>query len=303
MENALAEFTQEIAPGSESEADLEAGFSQVSKGIEPVATTAALPPSTPAAPTTPSEPSQTPDSQPFAVKPEDWQSVNERVAKIDQLEAQLRKSIDTAMGKIGGVERVLRELQSASSTGRAPNISKEAFKSLYENFPEIADDLVTGLKNAMPESATPSAAAAVAAQTLDPETIKKEVGAVLRSAEAERSTKWLDRKHAGWREVVKATDDAGAPTPYRQWLATQPQAYQDQINSSLDYEDISESLTKFATYQDDQKKAAEKEQSKAARKTRVEQTVAPKGVPGPVSTQLTDEEEFERGYKAVRSGR
>lgn len=76
---------------------------------------------------------------------EQYKQLLDRAASIDQIKAQQDKGLSTAFGKIGGIERVLSQIQS----GVALDVSEDDFEEMRKDYPELAAMQVQGLKKVL----------------------------------------------------------------------------------------------------------------------------------------------------------
>ncbi len=58
--------------------------------------------------------------------------------KVQEITAALEQRFGTAFGKIGGLERTLKELQTATPAGQAVQIDDKDFAEMEADFPELA---------------------------------------------------------------------------------------------------------------------------------------------------------------------
>lgn len=232
---------------------------------------------------TPPEPEVSPDEQntpEVASEPEapkyrqvtedEWNQLNARAAVIDEIKATHAKQLDTAFGKIGGIERVLRQYQEQTPAGQSVEITKDDLAEIASEYPELADAQLSAFKRvaeklrgtgkSMDESAV--------RQVVEPELVKLGDNAVLR-AKKEIATETLDETHPDWQTVI---GNVGEDTDYRKWLSAQPQEYQARVNASYSPTVIGRSIDKF---REDQ--AALKKQADTDRRERLKDAVTPKG--------------------------
>jgi len=96
------------------------------------------------------EPEEKPEPEPEVVEApkyaqiteEQYQDLVKRASLIDEMKAVQDKSFGTAFGKIGGIERVLNQLQSTPS---GVEVTADDFEELRAEFPELAEMQVKGL--------------------------------------------------------------------------------------------------------------------------------------------------------------
>lgn len=224
----------------------------------------------------------------------EWQDLTAKAASIEQIKAEHAKRLDTAFGKVGGIERTLAQLQAATPSGYAIDVTDDIVADLKQEFPELGDLVLKSLKGlASKMKGTAPAAAAV-----DPEQIRKAV----RDSVAAEQAELLEEDRANWREIVGAAD---SNTDYRKWLATQSAEYQQRLASTNSASVISKSITKFESDAAAAKAAAlasaEAEKLAAGknastRQRRLEAAATPKGIAGHSSAGTEDD--FEAGFKS-----
>lgn len=220
--------------------------------------------------------------------------------QIESLRADSTKKIDTAFGKVGGVERTLAALQTATPAGHTVEVTDDMFGDLKTEFPELGALVEKGIKNL----AKGLKGTAPAAAALDPKQIETAVTSRLVALQMEA----LDEDRADWHEVIGAPE---SNTPYRQWLATQPADYQARLASTNSAAVIAKSITTFETHAaaaaapaaEAAKKAVAEAAKKAAaekvaatRQQRLEAAATPRGAGG--HTSATVEDDFEAGFKS-----
>jgi hypothetical protein len=225
---------------------------------------------------------------------EDFQRLNASAAAVEELRATLTSQGDKTFGKIGGLERVIKELQSATPAGEAVELSEEDMADFAAEYPELASLQRTVLNKALSKIKLRGTGTAetIAPEQID-EMVAKRLDPALKGVD-ERvehlvESRLLSRDFPDWREIV----DAGNPeskNPYRTWLASQPAEYQNQVNSATSSDIVRSSITKFK----DAEKAAK---AISQRQSRVEAAVTPRGAGGNAASTPTDDDEFEAGFK------
>lgn len=206
-----------------------------------------------------------------------------------QFKDELAKVRDTAFGKVGGLERALKELQQATPKGYEVDITDDIVADLRTEFPEIGDLTLKALKSFAGKLKGTAPAAGV-----DPaqfgEQVTAEVTTRLRAIQAEA----LDDDYPTWREIVGSKD---SDTPYRKWLATQPAEYHQKVISTDSASIIGKSIAKFEAAAKTAAEPATPKPAPSTRQQRLEAAVVTKGIggaaPGP-----TDEDEFNAGFKS-----
>jgi hypothetical protein len=214
--------------------------------------------------------------------------------QIEQIRADAQKKIDTAFGKVGGIERRLQELQSATPAGYAVEVTDDIVADLKAEFPELGDLQLGVLKKFASKLKGTSTA------PFDP----NQVVPIIEERTKQLQRDILSMKHEDWEEVVGVPDANGVTpkTDYRKWLGTQSEEYRQQVGGSWDARVIAKSIDKFKA---EAKVAAEKAAAEAAKKTpkpatsarqrALESAVTPRGEGGRPAGP-TEEDEFEAGF-------
>jgi len=213
-------------------------------------------------------------------------------ARVEEIRATSAQQIDKAFGKIGGVERLIQQLQTSTPAGQAVELSEDDFSELKAEYPELAEMQMKGLTRALSklqlrgtgESLDPEKVSDMVSQRLDPalKGIDEKVEMLVES-------RLLARDFPDWREIV----DAGKPdskAPYRTWLTAQPADYQQKLNTTNDSSLIADSIRKFR----------ETEKAKAAaskRQSRIDAAVTERGVGGYAASASDDDDDFNEGFK------
>lgn len=187
--------------------------------------------------------------EPVVAEPTYEEKMGKRLAEI---EAGFTHKIDTAFGKMGGLERTLREVKEASSRQPLGKYTAEDFKSLHEEFPEITEHIVAGVNAglgrfaAQPVSKEPTA---TPAPDLDRYVTQEHLSEwkqqELTKLKQESATEIMDTIKPSWREVTGGPDEK---TPYRLWLETQPEAYQQELANTWKPGVIIKSIEQFETF-------------------------------------------------------
>lgn len=253
---------------------------------------------------------ETPQADPIDPRQADRDEV---ATKLSSLEAKFAQRIDTAFGKLGGVERTLRELQAASA--HRPAIegewTTEDFKELVAEFPEVAELIVRGvnagfgrLKTAAPTGPPPASSPSPSFVTI--EQLQEWQGKTAEQIEDKvtkgQATQFLYYLNKDWQKIVGGKDEVD--NPYRQWLATQPEDDQRTMAETWNPITIHESIEKFKTYQASQKKSPPPAPSPNKKDER-QRALLKAAVPAKASSRVehgvglqTEEDGFMAGYKA-----
>lgn len=211
--------------------------------------------------------------------------------KVSDMTASIEKQFGTTFGKMGGLERTVRELQAAP-TREAPVYTAEDFEELSANgFPELAAMLVkdlnrvSGKVSRKAEPVVPSAVFdAAAMETL----VTQRIAAATEQVSHDHAIDLLTMQHPDWKAVVGAPE---SETPYRTWLKTQPAAYQQSVLDTWRPAEASASIQLFKTSQLQAANAAIE-----VRKNRFAAAVPVKG-DGRQPAGKSEIDDFNDGYK------
>jgi len=186
-----------------------------------------------------------------------------RVAKLDELEAGLRK----AHGKIGELNGSLQELRT-KAPAKAPEPTIDV-SHVETDYPDIAAWVKAQKDQKEPEQ-----------QAEQPE----------QTAQADKSVELqlalMEHMHEGWQEKVQSRD-------FNLWLAAQTDDYRTKYQTASTAKELSSVLTQFDSW------TAGKTQRNTSGQKRLEQAMTPQGSAGKPKTAPTAEEEFLAGFKSV----
>jgi hypothetical protein len=208
-------------------------------------------------------------------------------------------------GKIGGLDRVLKQIQEATPVGQAIEVSDKDLEELKEEFPDLTAKLAKGLTRVLSKfkgTAQPGAVQtpvntdemfARATQAADARVATSQE-AILRKVAVDR----LTDRHEDWQEVIGGSD---ATTPYRTWLQSQDPVYRTKIFGSWDPREIGKSIDKFKAFEEEVKKTTAQApvappKGQNARSQRLAQAITPRGsASAPVHAgELTEAEAFRK---------
>lgn len=201
----------------------------------------------------------------------------------------LKQRLEQVFGTVGAVKDQIAQLRSQK--GRV-KISREASAKLAQEFPEIADILLPGLEAAEIESATAQPPAKAPA-AVDPAALKEQVRLELVGEQKQRELARLTHLVPDWVKIVGA--NPSEPTPYRKWLAEQPEAYRTYIEKSHSAADTAASIRKFQGSLKPQPKPAPRDTD---RTDRLRGAIPPKGSgAAPAPKMPTRQDAFREGYR------
>lgn len=227
----------------------------------------------------------------------EWEDLMAKAATIDQMRADYPRKLDTAFGKVGGLERKIAELQAATPAGYAVDVTDDIVAEMAAEFPELAKGTLSAFK-AFAGKLKGTAPAHAAAAAVDP----AQIAGMVKGQIAAEQEALIEDEHPQFRALIGAP---GSDSPYRQWLAKQSAEEQQRLSSTYSAAVISRSITRFKEAQAAEQAAAEakrKADESAAQASRDRQgrfaaAATPKGAgghaPGP-----TEDDEFQQGFKS-----
>lgn len=246
---------------NQEELSAEQGAAEFAAGINGTAT------ETPPEPE--SKPDETPPPEYAQVTKGDWEALQARAAKIDEIAAAQGQVRDTAFGRLGSLEQALKELRTAAA---GQPVADEDLAQLAAEYPDLAK--LSIFKKLRTGNAAPGLDEAQIAPLVD-QRVSKASEEVHRQIERTFEMRLLQRDHPDWRAVVGVTDDGKAvDSPYRTWLAAQPAEYQQKVGSAWNADIVGESIGKFKNHA---KTEAARAAAAAARTGRIAAAVPAKG--------------------------
>lgn len=232
----------------------------------------------------------------------EWDELTARAAAIDQIKVDHAKKLDTAFGKVGGLERKLQELQQATPAGEAVEVTDDDVAELAAEFPELGGLVLKSLQKVAGKLKGTRTASA---ESLNPEKLEALVSTRVIELQAEE----LEDQYSNWREIVGKPDDKD--NEYRKWLATQSAEYQQRVGSTYSAGVIARSIAKFQEHaaaakaereRADNAAAAEAAKKRAAedaankRRERLDSAAQPKGAGGHQPDPTEDD--FDAGFRS-----
>ncbi len=223
--------------------------------------------------------------------------------RLESMEANMRQRFDTAFGKMGGIERDVKEMQQRKDQPvptplTPPTLTSEDFAELAEEYPEITNKIVAGFNAGIGRSAPPP-------PTPPAELVSPAANGFITQEQLDTWQVAQDQKSAmqfmgyltpDWQTVVGRDGDG---SPYRAWLATQPEAYQQQLAATWDPREIQTSIGVFqaATAPKPPKPAVREGQ---ARRAIVKAAIPAQGTGGTPTQDVSEQEAFMQGFNRKR---
>lgn len=218
----------------------------------------------------------------------EWDEVRSKATAIDEIKAATGKQLDTAFGKIGGIERLVNQLQQQTPNGQAVEITEDDFAELKAEWPEVADMSLKGFNRVLSKlKGTGNPTATIDVDKLVSERVAPEIEKVRQEYRSEITDLRLSAHHKDWNQVINSQD-------FMAWEKTLPAEEQQKFLSSSDPEYVAEVITKFKAAK---QAASEKSRKNSTRQELIEAAVTPRGTGGHAPAPSEDDE-FDAGFKS-----
>lgn len=202
---------------------------------------------------------------------DEFNKLNAAAAAVEELRATVGSRLDTAFGKMGGLERVLKQFQEQTPTGAAVEITEEDLAELKDEFPELVGPHLKALQRIAGKM---RGTGSLDESSIQPLLEKATPGLVERVREeliAQTATETLAETHPDWESVIgNRLADKPASKEFVEWFGTQPQEYQERLGATMNPVAIGRMIDKFREHQESLRKQAE-------RRNRFEDAIDPKG--------------------------
>lgn len=222
-------------------------------------------------------------------------------AQFDRYEAAANKSeefekqFSKAFGTMGDMQKILRGLQAQTPRGAAVKLPPGALDAMKKDFPELGEHMQTVLEAILKD------VEGTGTKDANPEEFERKIQERVAVLAAEE----LADEFPDWRKIVGAVDTSKGEKPdpnhpFRKWLATKPQDYQDRINNTNSAGVITRAIRIFKSETKPAQAAPAKPNKQTqVRADRMADAVRPRGdgghPPGPAA-----EDDFEAGFKSER---
>jgi len=222
-----------------------------------------------------------------------WDELLAKSTEIEQIRADNRKGIDTALGKYGELARTLGQLQSATPSGYTVDVTDDIVEDLKAEFPELGNLQLKAFKKFASKL---SGTASATSQAFDPAQMEQQVSDAVASRLIVMQTEALEDDYADWRTIVGTQADKD--NAYRKWLGTQSAEYQTKLGSTNNAAVISHSIARFQ--KDTVSRVATRPAAPARPSTRqaqLEAAVSPRGT-GAHAPSPTGDDDFTAGFNS-----
>lgn len=287
------EQQQEQAPEVDLSAEFAAGFSNEAPREEPKqeAIEEPTPEEKQEEPAPVEEPEEPPKPETVSITAEQWQAMQQKLSEVDTLKHELSRRTDQAFGRIGEIQRTLQQQP------KGLQLSKDKFKRLGNDFPELATLLAEDLSEAL-GTAPAQQEQKAETQGVNAEEIRRAIEAQmeqrLQKERFELEAKLLSRRHKDWQEVVSSED-------FIKWGGTLPMQEWHDLRNSSDSDTVADAIDRFRAHQSkaqaDAKAAAEKAAKRQSASKRLEAAITPTGTAGSVP-QVTERDLFLQGFSS-----
>jgi len=254
---------------------------------------------TPEAPSPKEEPVKA-AQQDAKLSDEQLQEILAKVKTVDQFSAVVEKLRGDTFGKIGGLERSLKQLLEQTPNGQPIEVKAEDLKGIETEFPglNLAPALAKDLTAVLSKIKTGAPAVGLSKTELD--AIRNDVDSVKKALVEDAKARAIERlsdMHEDWQDMVGSDTNE---TEFRSWLKKEKP---DQVKAFLESWDpkfVGKFLTEFKKAKEAREKTPEppKPKPKPSREQRLAEAIPAKGGGAPMQTSKRSEEEdaFDSGF-------
>jgi hypothetical protein len=223
--------------------------------------------------------------------------------QIATMREEFSRKLDSAFGKIGSTEQLLKTIQSSTPRGQIPKLTKEDLGKMNENYEYMSEDLLDVLNNMLGKLEGTASGAA----TVDPSLVSSLVNENLNKVlpDIRKQVREEIARETEEKAVLKKHKDAkqlfGTPE-VTAFLATLPEDEQRVLNdpvSGWEAENVIAFLDKFKAAKNPPK-APPSNVTDIARKTALKAIVNPTGSGG-TPQKKGEEDEFAAGYQSSQA--
>lgn len=210
--------------------------------------------------------------------------------------ASLKGQMSKAFGTIGNMQQLVNRLQEATPKGAEIKLTRAIVAKMEEDFPELADKQYDAFEQFVKLINESGARGTGNSPAPDKDTI--------RSQQVEFAVEELEDTYPDWRNIVGAVSDGqfDPKHPFRSWLATQPEDYQQKVNATNNPRVIERAIDRFKADEAEKAKTAKKPEppkpnpQTESRKQALREAIQPRGS-GPEPTQTkTEADHFSEGF-------
>jgi hypothetical protein len=265
------------------------------QATEPVKTE---PASTPGQPT-PQKPEEVrrEHAEPVTITKDQLDKLMSAASEVDGLKVAMKQKFDETFGRIGSMQDFIKKVQAETPRGQTVALTRDDFPTLVKDFgPELADSLLEGLNKKLVQAKVAGTAAAP-----EPKPAERPVSPEPVSVRPEAVDE-MTALREDWGQIIGLSGPNGEPppkTPFRQWLAMQPEAYRQKIEGTESPLILNAAITKFEkAVAAPAPEAPPEVKPEPDRRARKEAAVQPKsGAGGGMPTAATEQDGFKEGYR------
>lgn len=234
-----------------------------------------------------------------------FQDILAKSKTVDEVRSGMEKLRGDAFGKIGGLERVLKQLQESTPVGQAIEVTDKDLEEIREEYPDLTVKLAKVFTRVLGRFKGTGAPAPGQTDEAFAERVNSladaRVAHVLQEREERakaEAAEALTSMHKDWREVIGPKD---SDTNFRKWLKTQGQEYEEEVLDSWNPRVLSTAIRKFKTHEETQtKKPAPPANGQDARSRRLAEAIPARGGAAPPAgpQPKTLEDEFLAGLNS-----
>lgn len=231
-----------------------------------------------------------------------FQDLIAKASTVDEIRSAVEKLRGDAFGKLGGLERTIRQLQEGTAAGEPIVVSAEDLAEVNAEYPDMGKTLAKDLTKIL------SKLKGTGAKSVAPDAIIEQLTPILQQRDEavrtalkaevkqELAIEQLTERHENWREIV---GPKGSNTEWRQWVNKQPAEYATTVLNSWSPSVVGKSIDKFLA---EKAKAPKPPAPSSGRSERLAEAAPAKGGSGAPHKPkaLTPDEEFEAGFKSAR---
>ena len=227
---------------------------------------------------------------------QDWDNAKAAVGKVASLESQVARLSGSLPDPERIAQQVIDKVRASTPAGGAVELTDEDFAGWKETFPEIGDGMRATLDKIVKRMNVNGAAQP------RPAAQSAEVAAVVREILTKRESEDLEEAHPDWSDIVGRPAQPGVSpttTPFRLWLADQPEAYQQKVGTTRSPFVVRSAIDRFKA---NQSAPSTRPDRAAVRRAVIEGAVTPRadGNSPSINAPLTAEDAFGSGFKAVK---
>lgn len=171
-----------------------------------------------------------------------YQDLLKTATAIDEIKADHKKQLDTAFGKIGGIQQLVTQLQSSTQAGKPVELTDEDVADMTAEYPELGALQLKVLQKVVGKlRGTGSIDPAMVDQRVQ-ERINPEIEKIKDEVRREYANKFTDFElksyHRDWNAVVKSPE-------FKTWMDKLPEAERTTLMNSEDASVVAQTIDKF----------------------------------------------------------